>query len=57
MKKLLATAANYLQTDGDIPDSLWRRIRGYDRKHPMWSCFADDEMVDTWNALKGLGKV
>ena len=57
MQKLLTTAANHIQTSGNVPDSLVAKIRAYDRAHGMWACMATDEMRDTWQTLQGMGKV
>lgn len=57
MQKLLTTAAEYIRTSGNVPDSLVAKIRAYDRKHGMWACMADDDTRETWQTLKGMGKV
>jgi len=57
MQKLLATAANQLQSTGTVTPALVARIKKYDASHGMWSCLATDEMRDTWQAMQGMGLI
>lgn len=48
MEKLLTTVLNTYQSLGYVPVELVNKAKKYDRRHPMWSCMATDEMREAW---------
>ena len=51
MSKILGQIlAQYYET-GKVSKNLVERAKNYDRKHPMWTCFASDVERAAWTIV------